>query len=137
MFCIIYAHTHTANPIDDGNSLFSIFGMWRFYSLSLSFALCVFVVRIVAGAFLAKKRVKNAIIKSASANLFHLIYRRQCVSVADCTLPQIMRNLSSGKNHDVFFSLLLLRLLPNSIEKRAWKEIQPRTKCDANKKKMA
>lgn len=33
----------------------------------------------------AKKREKkNAIIKSALANLFHLIYRRQCVSVADC-----------------------------------------------------
>lgn len=86
---------------------FSVCGIFT-VSLFLCLSLSVFCAPYISRSNCCgrvpceKKRVKNAIIKSALANLFHLMYRRQCVSVADCTLPQIMRNLSSGKNHDIF-----------------------------------
>lgn len=120
---IIYAHTHEVSEppkIQWQPCAFSKFvdllAAWHFYSylflsLSLSADSCqrVWCLFVWINSFRAGRRIgcfiwkqkrinaQNAIIKSALANLFHLIHRRQCVSSCRLHGHRSWENLSSGQ----------------------------------------
>lgn len=120
---IIYAHTHTewvSRRKSNGSRvhLVNLLICWLrgifiaiFSSLSLSADSCqrVWCLFVWINSFRAGRRIgcfiwkqkrinaQNAIIKSALANLFHLIHRRQCVSSCRLHGHRSWENLSSGQ----------------------------------------
>lgn len=80
-----------------------------------------------------KKRTKNAIIKSASTNLFHLIYRRQCVSVGDCMATDHEKFIQRQKSRFFFHQTQLTTI--SKKEMRRKKTHNNRTKERKKKEK--